>query len=52
MSTVTTSKTEEEKARAYGHHVAGYIDKQYPVNTFMQAVSLLEHHCKIVEFPE
>ncbi len=49
---ITTSKAEEDKARAYGHHVAGYIVKQDPANTFMQAVSLLEHYWKIVEFPE
>ena len=49
---VTTSKAEEDKARAYGHNVAGYIVKQDPANTFMQAVSLLEHYWKIVEFPE
>ncbi len=48
---VTTSKTEEDKARAYGHHVAGYIVKQDPANTFLQAVSLLEHYWRIVEFP-
>ena len=49
---VTTSKAEEDKARAYGHHVAGYIVKQDPANTFMQAVSMLEHFWKIVEFPK
>jgi CheY-like chemotaxis protein len=49
---ITTSKAEEDKARAYGQHVAGYIIKQDPANTFMQAVSLLEHYWKIVEFPE
>ena len=49
---ITTSKDEEDKARAYGHNVAGYIVKQDPANTFMQAVSLLEHYWKIVEFPE
>jgi len=48
---VTTSKADEDKQRAYGHHVAGYIVKQDPANTFMQAVSLLEHYWKIVEFP-
>ena len=48
---VTTSKAEEDRARAYGHNVAGYIVKQDPANTFMQAVSLLEHYWKIVEFP-
>ena len=48
---VTTSKADEDKARAYGHNVAGYIVKQDPANTFMEAVSLLEHYWKIVEFP-
>jgi CheY-like chemotaxis protein len=49
---ITTSKDDEDKARAYGHHVAGYIVKQDPANTFLQAVTLLEHYWKIVEFPE
>ncbi|WP_395665355.1 response regulator [Methylocella sp.] len=49
---VTTSKAEEDKARAYGHNVAGYIVKQDPANTFMQAVSLLEHYWRVIEFPE
>jgi len=49
---ITTSKTDEDKARAYGHNVAGYIVKQDPANTFMEAVSLLEHYWKIVEFPQ
>lgn len=48
---VTTSKAEEDKARAYGYNVAGYIVKQDPAATFMQAVSLMEHYWKIVEFP-
>ena len=49
---VTNSKAEEDKARAYGHNVAGYIVKQDPANTFMQAVSMLEHYWRVVEFPE
>jgi CheY-like chemotaxis protein len=49
---ITTSKAEEDRAHAYEHHVAGYIVKQDPANTFMQAVALLEHYWKIVEFPE
>lgn len=48
---VTTSKAEEDKARAYGHNVAGYIVKQDPATTFMQAVLLMEHYWKVVEFP-
>ena len=49
---ITTSKAEEDKTRAYEKNVAGYIVKQDPANTFMQAVALLEHYWKIVEFPE
>lgn len=49
---ITTSKAEEDKARAYEKNVAGYIVKRDPANTFMQAVALLEHYWKIVEFPE
>ncbi len=49
---ITTSKAEEDKARAYGRNVAGYIVKKDPANTFLQAVSMLEHYWKIVEFPE
>lgn len=49
---ITTSKDEEDKTRAYGHNVAGYIVKQDPAKTFLEAVSLLEHYWKVVEFPE
>jgi CheY-like chemotaxis protein len=49
---ITTSKAEEDKTRAYAQNVAGYIVKLDPANTFMQAVALLEHYWKIVEFPE
>ncbi len=49
---ITTSKAEEDKTRAYGLNVAGYIVKQDPVNTFLDAVSLLEHYWRVVEFPE
>ena len=48
---ITTSKAEEDKQRAYGHNVAGYIVKQDPANTFMEAVALLELYWKIIEFP-
>ena len=48
---ITTSKADEDKQRAYGHNVAGYIVKQDPASTFLEAVSLLEHYWKIVEFP-
>jgi len=48
---ITTSKADEDRMRAYGHNVAGYIVKRDPANTFMEAVALLEHYWKVVEFP-
>ncbi len=48
---ITTSKAEEDKARAYGQNVAGYIVKQDPARTFMEAVTLIESYWKIVELP-
>lgn len=48
---ITTSKAEEDKARAYGHNVAGYIVKQDPARTFMEAVALIESYWRIVELP-
>ena len=48
---ITTSKAEEDKTRAYGLNVAGYIVKQDPVKTFLDAVALLEHYWKVVELP-
>ena len=48
---ITTSKAEEDKARAYGHNVAGYIVKQDPARTFMEAVALIESYWKIVDLP-
>ena len=49
---ITTSKADEDRMRAYGHNVAGYIVKRDPANTFMEAVSMLEHFWKVVEFPQ
>ncbi|MEE7493387.1 two-component system response regulator [Methylobacterium oryzae] len=48
---ITTSKADEDRMRAYGHNVAGYIVKRDPANTFMEAVALLGHYLKVVEFP-
>jgi CheY-like chemotaxis protein len=48
---MTTSAAEEDRVRAYNHNVAGYILKENPGHTFMQAISMLEHYWRIVELP-
>lgn len=49
---LTTSKDEEDIVAAYQENVAGYMVKQDLAGSFMQAVSMLEHYWKIVEFPK
>lgn len=48
---MTTSAAEEDRIRAYNHNVAGYILKQNPGHTFIEAVSMLEHYWRVVELP-
>lgn len=48
---LTTSKNDEDKARAYNLNVAGYILKQNAGNDFMKLVHLVESYWKVVEFP-
>ncbi len=49
---MTTSAAEEDRIRAYNHNVAGYILKQNPGHTFIEAVSMLEHYWRVVELPD
>jgi CheY-like chemotaxis protein len=48
---MTTSSAEEDRVRAYEKHVAGYVLKHHPVKTFQDAISMLHHYWKIIEFP-
>jgi CheY-like chemotaxis protein len=48
---MTTSAAEEDRAKAYNHHVNGYILKHRPGQTFLDAISMLEAYWRIVEFP-
>jgi DNA-binding NarL/FixJ family response regulator len=48
---LTTSDDDKDKLRAYQNHVAGYILKNKAGESFMQALELLEHYWRIVEFP-
>lgn len=49
---LTTSAEEEDRVRAYGHNVAGYVLKHAPGRSFLDAVSTLDHYWKILELPE
>lgn len=49
---MTTSAAEEDRIRAYNHNIAGYILKQNPGHTFIEAVSMLEHYWRVVELPD
>jgi CheY-like chemotaxis protein len=48
---MTTSDADEDKVKAYNLGVAGYILKSNPANAFLEAATLLETYCRIVEFP-
>jgi len=48
---LTTSSANEDRARASALNVAGYVLKQRPGQSFVDAISMLEHYWRIVEFP-
>lgn len=48
---LTTSKDDEDKIKAYKHHVAGYIVKENLDEGFEQLVKMLDHYWRLVELP-
>ncbi len=48
---LTTSSADEDKAAAYGHHVAGYLVKSEAGVGFLRAVQMLELYVLSVQFP-
>ena len=48
---ITTSGAEEDRARAYNMNVAGYVLKHRPGQSFLEAISMLEHYWRVIEFP-
>jgi CheY-like chemotaxis protein len=48
---MTTSAAEEDRTRAYDKNVAGYVLKHRPGQTFLEAIGMLEHYWRIIEFP-
>ena len=49
---MTTSAAEEDRTRAYGNNVAGYVLKQRSGESFLEAISMLEHYWRVIEFPK
>jgi len=49
---MTTSAAEEDRARAYDKCISGYVLKHSTAHSFIDAVTMLEHYWRVVEFPE
>ena len=48
---LTTSDADQDKTRAYEHHIAGYIVKSRIGDDFMELLSVLQPYWRIVELP-
>jgi CheY-like chemotaxis protein len=49
---MTTSTAEEDRFRAYDKNIAGYVLKSSPAHSFIEAVTMLDHYWRVIEFPE
>jgi CheY-like chemotaxis protein len=49
---MTTSAAEEDRVRAYDKCISGYVLKHTAGHSFVDAVTMLEHYWRIIEFPE
>lgn len=49
---MTTSAAEEDRVRAYDKNVAGYVLKHRPGQSFLDAISMLRHYWRVIEFPD
>jgi CheY-like chemotaxis protein len=48
---MTTSEAEEDRTRAYDKNVAGYVLKHRPGQSFLDAIGMLQHYWRTIEFP-
>lgn len=48
---LTTSKSDEDRARAYAANVAGFIVKAAAGKGFLDTIQLLDHYWRLVELP-
>lgn len=49
---MTTSSAEEDRIKAYDKNVAGYMLKSNAGDSFVNALSMLDHYWRVVEFPD
>jgi CheY-like chemotaxis protein len=49
---MTTSAAEEDRDRAYGQNVAGFVLKSRPGQTFGQTIAALENYWRAIELPD
>lgn len=48
---LTTSNREEDRVRAYGHNVSGYISKGEAGRDFINVIRMIDHYWRVVELP-
>jgi CheY-like chemotaxis protein len=48
---MTTSAADEDRIQAYQKNVAGYVLKNRLGQSFLEAVAMLEHYWRVIEFP-
>lgn len=48
---LTTSDAEEDRLKAYENYISGYILKTRAGRSFTEAISMIEHYWRIVEYP-
>ncbi len=48
---LTTSNDDQDKLKAYGNHVAGYIVKSEAGESFLEALQMLDRFWRVVELP-
>lgn len=49
---MTTSAAEEDRVRAYDKCISGYVLKHSAAHSFLDAVTMLEHYWRVIEFPQ
>jgi CheY-like chemotaxis protein len=49
---LTTSASEEDRTEAYNFNVAGYLLKSKVMDSFANALTMLDNYWKVVEFPK
>jgi CheY-like chemotaxis protein len=48
---LTTSDAEQDRIKAYAKCIAGYVLKSQAGKSFIEAITMIEHYWKIIEFP-